>query len=155
MLACHLVELTNDRNHTLWHAKTGEYCPSEEGWINRVVRFGKVDQAYIHRFVLHTTVCFLRPSSCSRRIPNIISVVERFGWRLTLFLRKDPHALAVLVEAVSDDIQQCLADVRYQLDAPVVAALCPILLFMEYHDDGTFPLLRHLTLTPNADDDIE
>ena len=43
-----IVELTNDRNHVLWHAKTGEYC-SEEGSINGVVRFSKVDKAYIQR----------------------------------------------------------------------------------------------------------
>ena len=42
------VELTNDRDHIIWHAKTGEYCP-EEGSINGVVRFGKVDKAYIQR----------------------------------------------------------------------------------------------------------
>ena len=43
-----IVELTNDRDHNMWHAKTGEYCP-EEGTINGVVRFGKVDKAYIQR----------------------------------------------------------------------------------------------------------
>ena len=42
------VELTNDRDHNLWYAKTDEYCP-REGSINGVVRFGKVDKAYIHR----------------------------------------------------------------------------------------------------------
>ena len=49
-LACShaTVELTNDRDHILWQAKTVEYCP-EEGSINRVVRFGKVDKAYIQR----------------------------------------------------------------------------------------------------------
>ena len=62
----------------------------------------------------------------------------------TLFLRQDPHVLAVLAEAASDDRQQYLAGVRYQRNTPVVAALCPILLFAEYHDDGMFPLLRHL-----------
>ena len=36
------MELTNDRDHNLWHAKTGEYCP-EEGSINEVVRFGCVE----------------------------------------------------------------------------------------------------------------
>ena len=43
-----IVELANDRDYIMWHAKTGEYCP-EEGSINRVVRFGKVDKAYIQR----------------------------------------------------------------------------------------------------------
>ena len=55
-----------------------------------------------------------------------------------LFLRQDPHVLTVLAEAASDDLQQYLAGVRYQRDAPVVAALCLILLFVEYHD-GIFP----------------
>ena len=52
--------------------------------------------------------------------------------------------LAVLAEAASDDLQQYLADVRYQRDAPVVAALYPILIFMEQYHDDIFPLLRHL-----------
>ena len=43
-----IVELTNDRNHFLWHTKTSEYCP-EEGSINGVVGFAKVDKAYIER----------------------------------------------------------------------------------------------------------
>ena len=44
---------------------------------------------------------------------------------------------------------------RYQRVAPVVTALCPILLFVEYHDDGIFPLLRHLAPPPNTNDDTE
>ena len=45
---------------------------------------------------------------------------------------------------------------RYKRDAPVVAALCPILLFVEYNDDGIFLLLRHLAPPPNnTNDDIE
>ena len=73
----------------------------------------------------------------------------------TPFLRQDPHALTVLAEAASDDLEQYLAGVRYQRDAPVVAALCPILLFVKYHDDGIFPLLWHLAPPPNTNDDIE
>ena len=39
---------------------------------------------------------------------------------------------------------------------PLVTAPCPILLFMEYHDDDIFPLLRrHLAPPPNTDDDVE
>ena len=63
-----------------------------------------------------------------------------------MFLRQDPHALAARPEAASDDFQQYLTDVRYQRDTPAVAALCSILLLVEYHDDGIFPLLRHLPL---------
>ena len=72
-----------------------------------------------------------------------------------MFLRQDPYALTVLAEAASDDLQQYLAGVRYQRDAPVVAVLCPTLLFMEYHDDGMFSLLRHLAPHSNTNDDIE
>ena len=43
-----IVELTNDGDNTLWHAKMGEYYP-EEGSINEAVRFGKVDKSYIQR----------------------------------------------------------------------------------------------------------
>ena len=72
-----------------------------------------------------------------------------------MLLRRDPHALTVLAEVASDDLQQYPAGVRYQRDAPVVAALCPFLLCMKYHDDGIFPLLRHLPSPPNTNDDIE
>ena len=72
----------------------------------------------------------------------------------TLFLRQDAHALTVLTEAASDDLQQYLAGVRYQRDTPVVATLCSVLLFVEYHDDGVFSLLWHLP-PPNTNDDIE
>ena len=68
---------------------------------------------------------------------------------------EDPHAFAVLAETARDDLQQYLAGVCYQRDAPVVVLLCPILLFMEYRDDGIFPLLRHLAPAPNTNDDIE
>ena len=43
-----IVELTNDRDHILWHVKTGEYY-LEEGSIDGAVRFGKVDKVYIRR----------------------------------------------------------------------------------------------------------
>ena len=41
-----IVELTNNQDHLLWHAKTGEYSP-EKSSINGVVRFGKVDKACV------------------------------------------------------------------------------------------------------------
>ena len=71
-------------------------------------------------------------------------------------LYQDPHALAVLTETTSGDLQQYLADVRYQRGIPIVSALSSIL-FVEYHDDGIFPLqlLRHLTPPPNTNDNIE
>ena len=74
----------------------------------------------------------------------------------TLFLRQDPHVLTVLAESASDDLQQYPAGVRYQRDPHVVTALCPILLFVEYHNDGIFPLLQHLAPPPpNTNDDID
>ena len=44
---------------------------------------------------------------------------------------------------MSDDLQQHLTGVRYKRDTPVVAVLCPIFLYVEYHDGSIFPLLRH------------
>ena len=59
-----VVELTDDRNHPLRHAEAGEYCPQE--WsVDGVVRFGGIR--------------LFRANSCSRRITNIMSGVERFG----------------------------------------------------------------------------
>ena len=45
-----IVELTNDLDYiSLWHAKTGDNSP-EEGLIDGVVRFGKVDKdTYVKR----------------------------------------------------------------------------------------------------------
>ena len=84
------------------------------------------------RSIMHTYngICFFRANSCSRRITNITSVVERFGRKPLCSSGRIPHALAVLAEAASDDLQQYLAGVRHQRDAPVIAALCPILLFI-------------------------
>ena len=142
------MELTNDRDHIQWPAKTGEYCP-EEGSINGVVRFGKVGKAYIecNSFLPRQ---LLQPTNHKHHIGGRTVRSET-----TLFLRQDLHAFTVLAEAASDDLQQYLAGVRYQRDAPVVAALCPILLFVEYHDDGIFPLLPHLAPPPYTNDDIE
>ena len=43
-----IVELTNDRDNILRHAKTGECCP-EESSVKGGVHFGKVDKAYKQR----------------------------------------------------------------------------------------------------------
>ena len=63
--------------------------------------------------------------------------------------------LTVLAKAATDDLQQYFAGMSYQRDAPVVPALCSILLVVEYNDDGIFPLLRHLAAPPNTNEDIE
>ena len=48
----------------------------------------------------------------------------RTVWSETiLLLWQDPHVLAVLAEGASDDLQQYLASVHDQRDAPAVAAL--------------------------------
>ena len=106
----------------MWHTKTGEYCP-EEGSINGVVRFGKVDKAYIERDSFLPRE-LLNPTKHDFHIGS-----QTVRSKTTLFILRDPHALAVLTEAASDDLQQHLDGVRYQRDVPVVAALCPILLF--------------------------
>ena len=72
-------------------------------------------------------------------------MAETFGWK-PLF--SYGRILAVLTEAASGDLQQCISGVRYQQDALVVAALCPILflwsaMMMTYFlCCGTPPLLQ-------------
>ena len=131
--------MTNDQDHILWHAKTGEYYP-EHGLVNGVVRFGEVDKAYIQRN-LFLPGQLLYPTNQAHHIGGRTVLSET-----TLFLRQNPRALAVLTEGTRDDFQQYLAGVRYQRDIRVVSTLCPILIFVEYHDEGIFPLLRHLPL---------
>ena len=43
-----ILELMNDRDSILWHAKKAEYCPGE-GSVNGVELFGKVDKAYVRQ----------------------------------------------------------------------------------------------------------
>ena len=64
-----IVELTNGQDQIMWYAKTGEYCP-EEGSVNGVVRFGKIDKAYR----TYNGIRFFRANSCTRRITTFISV---------------------------------------------------------------------------------
>ena len=61
----------------------------------------------------------------------------------TLFLLQNFHAFAVHTEAANDNLQHYLAGVRYRRDTPLVTALFPILIFVKYHNDGRFLLLRH------------
>ena len=114
-----IVEMMNGRDHIMWHAKTGEYCP-EEGSINGVVSF-------LVRSIKHTCsgIRFFRASSCNRRITNIISVVERFGRKPPCSSGRIPTCSQYFAAAASDDFQQYLAGVHYQRDVPVVTALCP------------------------------
>ena len=78
-----IVGLTNDRDHLLWHATKGERS-SEEGSINGVVRFGKVDKAYIKR------ARFFRANTCRCRITYITSVVKQFGLNPLCFYGRIP-----------------------------------------------------------------
>ena len=73
----------------------------------------------------------------------------------TLFFLQDPHALAVRAKAVSDKSSAVSSRHALQAICPSVAALCPIILLMEYHDDGIFPPLRHLASPLNTNVDIE
>ena len=68
-----IVELTNDQDQIMWYAKTGEYCP-EEGSVNGVIRFGKIDEAYR----TYNGIRFFRANSCTRRSTTSISVLKRF-----------------------------------------------------------------------------
>ena len=109
--------------------------PKRARTVQRGVR--STESYALVRSIKHTYsgIRFFRASSCNRRITNIISVVGRFG-------RKPLCSSGRIPTRSQYSLRR--RGVRYQQDAPVVAAVCPILLFVEYHDDGIFPLLRHL-----------
>ena len=87
--------------------KMGEYCPEEDS-INGVVRFGKVDRAYIE-WNSFSPRQLLQPTNHEHHIGG------RTVWsKTTLFLRQNPHALTVLAEPESDDLQQYVTGVRHQ-----------------------------------------
>ena len=73
----------------------------------------------------------------------------------TLFLLQDHHALAVRAKAVSDKSSAVSCRHALQASCPSAAAICPIILLMEYHDDDIFPPLRHLASPQNTNVDIE
>ena len=126
----------------MWHSKAGEYCP-EEGSVSGVVRFGEVDKVYIRTdFVSSAPTPVVADEP---RTSYLWCRTVRSG-STTIFLLQDPDALAVLIEVVSDDLQQYISGVHYRRDTPAVTALCPILIFVEYYDDdGILLLLRHPT----------
>lgn len=71
----------------------------------------------------------------------------------TLFPRQNLETLAVVIKAVSDDIQRYLADVPHQRDTPVTATLYPIIFLVGHFECGIF---RCCTFPqPNANDDLE
>ena len=75
--------------------------------MNEVVRFGKVDKTYIKRNSFLPRQ-LLQPTNHKHHIGGRTVRSET-----SLFLRQDPHALAVFAEVASDDLQQYLAGVRY------------------------------------------
>ena len=93
----------------------------------------------------HNGICFFRAQSCSRRIINIILVVKRFGRKPLCssgrISTRAQYSLRRLAKTFSIMLSACTTS-----EMPfIVAAICPVLLLVEYHDDGTFPpLLRHL-----------
>ena len=107
------MELTNERDHILWDAKKGDYC-SEWSWANGVVRFSKVDQVYIQRNSFLPRQ-LLQPTN--RKHHTVGRMVQS---KTTMFLWQDPHALAVLTEAVSGSLHRHLAVVCYQRDTPAL-----------------------------------
>ena len=110
------------------------------------------------RSLKHTPEYLLRSSFLPCQLLKSTNHEHHIGGRTvpseTTLFRQETHAHALLSEAVSDYIQQYLTGVRYKRDASVVAALCPILLFVEYNDDGIFSLLRPPP-SANTDDDIQ
>ena len=96
----------------------------------------------------YSGICFFRANFCSLRTTNIISTVERFGWEPLCSSGRIPtrsqYPLRRRARIFSSILPAC-ATSKIPL---VVAALCPILIFVEYHDDSIFPLLCCGTFSP-------
>ena len=96
------------------------------------------------RSIKHTYngICFYRANFYVQRITNIMSVVERFGWKLLCSsVRVSMHSQYSLRRRAMIFSRILLACATSE----VFAALFPTLLFVEHHDDRIFPLLRHLS----------
>ena len=123
---------------SFWYVKTRKYCP-EEGLINGVVSFGRVDKAYVHG------IRFLSANSCSRRITNITLLVERFGWKPLyssgMISTRSQYSLRRRARIFSRILPAC-ATSAMPLSLP--HSPYPISLFVGYHNDDIFPLLQHL-----------
>lgn len=128
-----IVKLTDNQNHLLGHTEAVEYFPRECS-IDGVVCLGEIDNAPIQLY------SFL---SCQVHQHHVGSGTVRP--ETSFFLGQDPLMLVVGTETASDDLRQYLADVRYQRDTPVVAALCPILHLVERLHGGIFPFWRDLS----------
>ena len=134
--------------------------PKRASTVQRRVR--STESCALVRSIKHTYcgIRFFRASSCNRRITNIISVAQWFARKPLCssgrIATRSQYSLKRRAMMFSSILPACAAGVCCRRDAPVVAALCPTLLFVEYHDDGIFPLLlRHHAPLPNTNGDIE
>ena len=147
-LACHRG--TDEwPNHSFWYVKTREYCP-EEGSINGIVRFGRVDKAYIHgrNSILQRQL--------SRQITNITLLVERFGWKPLyssgMIPTRSQYSLRRRARIISSILPACATSAMPLL---LSHSPYPISLFVEYHNDDIFPLLQPLHPPSNTNDDTK
>ena len=86
MLACHYEVDERPNQVVLWPIKTGEYCP-EKDLVNGDVRFGKKVKKDTY-----DGINFFRANSCSKRITDIISVVDQFCQNYSFPPAKLPRA---------------------------------------------------------------
>jgi len=89
-----------------------------------------------------------RPSSCTSRTTNTITVVELCWWP-TLFSQQQFIRLLVITETHCDNLEDDLVRTRHERDATTFAALCPTLRLMHHLYHGVLPLLWDLLSMPN------
>ena len=90
---------------------------------------------------ISSEILLVRPSSCSLRTTNIISVVECWA-------RKPHCSSGKVAKSIGHDFEENLASMCHQREAPVVSTLVPILFLASNFDGGIFPLLRYFPHHP-------
>ena len=107
----------------------------------------------------HSGILFFRASSSNRRITNIISVVQRFGRKPLCSSGRIPtrsqYSLRRRAMIFSSILPACATSEMPLRQLHSCRTLSDPSFCGVYHDDGIFPLLRHLAPPPNTNDDIE
>ena len=116
--------------------------------VDGVVCFGEVDKAQVQGGVLLPRQ-FLQSSYYEHHVNR-----RELRSELTLLLRQNVLAFAIVTQATRDDFEEYFAGVSHEGDATIMATLSPIFVLVKHHNRCIFPLLRYATSPPHSDDDI-
>ena len=142
-----VVEIADDGHHSLGDTHEQGH-PIQKNSVIGVICLGKIDQAQLQgSFRLPRQ--FLQPSYYEHHANR-----GALGSELTLFLRQNFLAFAIITQATRDHFEEYTAGVTHEGDATIIATLSPVFLLVKHLSRCIFPLLRDATFPPHSDDDI-